>query len=174
MKSFKHFFTLLNLFFILFLFIGSADAQNSQVDSTAEYLLLKHIDVWSTHNVDLIDDVFAENGIYEDVPFKTVSHGREEIKNGLKENFVAVPDFKVELIDWFSSKNMLACQWIMSGTQTGDYPDLPATGKSFSVRGASIALIKDGKFERWTDYYDGYSFLKQLGVIPVKDSEKDK
>ncbi len=173
MKSVKRFFTLLNLFFILFLFLGSAAAQNSRVDKTAEYLLLKHIDAWSKHNVDLIDTVFAENGIYEDVAFEIVSHGREEIKNGLKENFAAVPDFKIELTDWFSSGNKLACQWIMSGTQTGDYLGLPATGKSFSVRGASIAVIKDGKFERWTDYYDAYLFLKQLGVIPVKDSEKD-
>jgi len=123
-------------------------AQNSQIDTTAEYILHKHINAWSTHDVDLIDEVFDENGIYEDVTAGTVRRGRQEIKNGLKESFAAVPDFNVELIDWFSSKNMLACQWIMSGTQTGDYPDLPATGKSFSVRGASIALIKDGKFER--------------------------
>jgi steroid delta-isomerase-like uncharacterized protein len=150
-----------------------AFAQNAQIDTTTEYLLHMHTKAWSTHNIDIIDDVFAENGIYEDVAFGTVNQGREEIKNSLKENFVAIPDFKVELIDWFSSNNMLACQWIMSGTQTGDYPDLPATGKSFSVRGASIAIIKDGKFERWTDYYDGYTFLKQLGVIPVKDSGKD-
>ena len=173
MQLFTRFFTLFILFFSLFLFVGSTVAQNSQIDSTAEYLLLKHISAWSTHNVDLIDEVFSENGIYEDVPFETVAHGREEIKNGLKENFAAVPDFKIELIDWFSSKNMLACQWIMSGTQTGDYPGLPATGKSFSVRCASIAIIKDGKFERWTDYYDGYTFLKQLGAIPDQDQGDD-
>ena len=171
MQLCERFFILINLFYILFLFVGSAVAQNSQVDTTAEYLLLNHTKAWSTHNVDIIDEIFAENGIYEDVAAGTIAHGREEIKNGLKENFVAVPDFKVELIDWFSSKNMLASQWIMSGTQTGDYPGLPATGKSFSVRGASIAIIKDGKFERWTDYYDLYLFLKQLGTIPNQDQD---
>jgi steroid delta-isomerase-like uncharacterized protein len=173
MNSFKILSNTISSICIFLLLKVPVFAQNSQIDTTTEYLLRMHINAWSRHNVDIIDDVFAENGIYEDMAFRTVNHGREEIKNGLKENFVAVPDFKIELIDWFSSKNMLACQWIMSGTQTGDYPDLPATGKSFSVRGASIALIKDGKFERWTDYYDGYTFLKQLGVIPVRDSGKD-
>jgi len=173
MNSFRVLSNTISSIFIFLLLNISVLAQNSQIDTTTEYLLRMHIDAWSTHNVDIIDDVFAENGIYEDVAFGTVSHGREEIKNGLTENFVAVPNFKIELIDWFSSKDMLACQWIMSGTQTGDYPGLPATGKSFSVRGASIALIKDGKFERWTDYYDGYTFLKQLGVIPAEESKRD-
>ena len=173
MNSFKILSNMISSIFFFLLLNIPVLAQNSQVDTTAKYLLLKHINAWSKHNVDIIDEVFAENGIYEDVAAGTVAHGREEIKNGLKENFIAVPDFKIELIDWFSSGNKLACQWIMSGTQTGDYPGLPATGKSFSVRGASIAVIKDGKFKRWTDYYDFYLFLKQLGVIPTKDSEKD-
>ena len=103
MKPVKRFCPLLILFYILFSFIDSAIAQNSQVDTTAKYLMLKHINAWSTHNADIIDEVFAENGIYEDVAFGTVSHGREEIKNALKENLAAVPDFKIELIDWFNN-----------------------------------------------------------------------
>ena len=173
MNSFKILSSTIISIFIFLLLNIPVFAQNAQIDTTAEYLLFKHTEAWSTHNINLIDEVFTENGIYEDVAAGTINHGREEIKNGLKENFVAVPDFKIELIDWFSSKNMLASQWIMSGTQTGDYPGLPATGKSFSVRGASIAVIKNGKFERWTDYYDLYLFLKQLGAIPTIDSKND-
>lgn len=131
-----------------------------------------HTDAWSLHNPDAIDDVFTEDGVYEDVAAGAVMHGRDEIKTLLKGTFAAVPDFKVKITRWFSSKNMLACQWIISGTQTGDFPEIPASGKSFSVRGASVALIENGKFKRWTDYYDMYTFLRQLGVVAAPDSTK--
>lgn len=125
------------------------------------------------HDAEAIDDAFNENAVYEDVAAGTVRHGVDDIKTGLRVTFNAVPDFKVKLTTWFSAGNMLFCEWVMSGTQTGDYPEIPATGKSFSVKGASIASIKDGKFEQWTDYYDLYSFLYQLGVIGKQDIIKD-
>jgi steroid delta-isomerase-like uncharacterized protein len=165
LNSFTPFFTIFRLICVLLLFIGTAVAQNPQVDTTAEHLLHLHANAWSLHNADAVDDVFTEDGVYEDVAAGVMKHGRDEIKTLLKETFAAVPDFKVKITRWFSSKDMLACQWIISGTQTGDFTEIPATGKSFSVRGASVALMQNGKFKRWTDYYDMCTFLHQLGVI---------
>lgn len=151
----------------------SVFAQHSKTDSTIKHLTNQMFDAWSNNNPNTIDSIFAEDGVYEDVAGNMVSKGRDNVKKLLKETTSAIPDFNIKLLEWFSSGNKVACQWIMKGTQTGNMGDIPATGKSFSVRGASIALIRDGKFERWTDYYDGYTFLKQLGVIPVEDSGKD-
>ncbi len=54
----------------------------------------------------------------------------------------------------------------MTGTHTGDLPDLPATGKSFSIRGATIAEVSAGRIVRAADYWDLATFLRQLGVMP--------
>jgi len=58
----------------------------------------------------------------------------------------------------------------MSGTFLGDWPGLSPTGKSFSVRGASVCEVYGGKLKRESLYYDGLTFLQQLGVMPEMPS----
>ena len=53
----------------------------------------------------------------------------------------------------------------MSGTHKGDLPGLPATGKPFSLRGASIYELHDGKIKRNSDYWDMVTFLKQIRLM---------
>jgi steroid delta-isomerase-like uncharacterized protein len=158
------------LFFFVTLMTDLALAQQTKADTTIKHLMNQNFEAWSTNKPELIDEIFAEDGIYEDVAADYEAEGKDQIKNLIKSTLAAIPNFKVKLIQWFSSDNKLACQWIMTGTQTGDFPELKASGKSFSVSGASVAVIKDGKFVRWSDYYDMYTFLKQLGVIPDQDS----
>jgi steroid delta-isomerase-like uncharacterized protein len=53
----------------------------------------------------------------------------------------------------------------MNGTQTGDFPDLPATGKRFSVPVASMMEFEAGLIRRNTDYWNVASFLQQVGAM---------
>ena len=144
----------------------------TQPRTSGEELARMVFEAWASHDdLDNIDEVFAENGVYEDLVAGTKREGREDIKAGITETHAAVPDFKAELTEVFTSGSMVACEWVMSGTHTGDYPGLPATDKFFTVRGASIAQVRDGKIVRWTDYYDGFAFLHQLGVVSFPTSE---
>jgi steroid delta-isomerase-like uncharacterized protein len=72
---------------------------------------------------------------------------------------------------FFSTGDPIASEWVMSGTHAGDVPGLPATGKSFSIRGASIIELHKGKVSRQTDYYNLVSFLKQVGLLPETPSQ---
>lgn len=150
--------------------LASAACSTPRPRLTHEQLARRVSDAWTSHDVGIVDEVFAEDGVYEDITAGTKREGREDIKAGFNVNHAAVPDFKVELTEVFSTGSMVACEWVMSGTQTGDYPGIPATGKPFSVRGASIVQVRDGKIIHWTDYYDGFSFLRQLGVVSFPPS----
>jgi SnoaL-like polyketide cyclase len=44
----------------------------------------------------------------------------------------------------------------------GPIGNLPASGNSFRLRGASIFTFRDGKIASVTDYYDMAAFLTQL------------
>jgi steroid delta-isomerase-like uncharacterized protein len=166
MRGFRIFRSAPVLIPLLFFTVTPAMAQQRGDRKDAEHFVRQVITIWSQHDLTTLDHVFAENGIYEDAALHRVMRGRGEIESFLKENFSAVPDFKVELTRVIASRNVAACEWIMSGTQTGDFPGLPATGKSFSVRGASIVLFEKGKIEHWTDYYNLYDLLQQLGALP--------
>jgi hypothetical protein len=48
------------------------------------------------------------------------------------------------------------------------FPGLPpATGQHFSFRGASVFELADGKIRRYTQYWDAFGFLVQLGALPA-------
>jgi len=156
-----------SILILLFLlpFDLSLSQQNTNQADYAKLVKQLVIIIWSQHNIDIVDSIFSNDCIYEDVAAKKLLEGKNELKDFLKENFTAIPDFKAKLTHVISSGNLVACEWIMTGTQTGDFPELPAKGKAFSVRGASICLIENNKIKKWTDYYDMFDFLQQLGVV---------
>ena len=105
-------------------------------------------------------------GVYEDAGLGVRCEGKAAIREFLASMLQAFPDTKVEVIFTFEADGFAAAEWTMTGTQTGDLPGLPATGRSFLVRGASIVEFAGDLIRRNTDYWDQASMLRQLGVLP--------
>lgn len=120
---------------------------------------------WNSHDVEKVAGFFTEDGVHEDVAVGSVFHGKNELKAGISPLFAACPDFKLELKSVFGTADWVAQEWVMTGTQTGAFSGLgiPATGKSFSIRGASITKLREGRIARNTDYWNLISMLQQLG-----------
>ena len=55
--------------------------------------------------------------------------------------------------------------WNFKGTHDGDFFGIPATNKSLDLSGTTIVKMKDGKVLKEQDFFDNYSFMKQLGLI---------
>ena len=119
--------------------------------------------VWSSHDVDRVLRLFTDNCVYEDVPTGAVNTGTDALRAFAEFFFSVAPDFEVEIARRFETAEWAAGEWTMSGTQKGDMPNLPATGKPFSIRGATILELEHGKIRRCVDYWDMAAFLKQLG-----------
>jgi len=62
----------------------------------------------------------------------------------------------------------------MSSTQAGALRglEIPATGKGFSIRGASVTELHNGKISRNTDYWNLATMMQQLGAMPVPRSQR--
>lgn len=118
---------------------------------------------WTSHDVEAVSRLFTEDCVYEDVPTGTVNRGKEALRAFAQFFLTVAPDFGVELSGHFENTRWAAGEWTMSGTQKGDMPNLPATGKAFSIRGATILEVESGKIRRCSDYWDMAAFLKQLG-----------
>ena len=124
--------------------------------------------MWQTFNKEAILPFFADDCVYEDVALGIINSGKGEVGKFIEDSLVAFSDFKVETKSVFSSDNKkLVSEWVISGIHTGDFPGLPATGKSFSVRGVSIIEFQDGKIRRITDYWNLASFLEQVGAMKL-------
>jgi steroid delta-isomerase-like uncharacterized protein len=128
-------------------------------------------DAWNTHDVDALLEFFTDDGVYEDVTAARVNRGKAEIRAFVEETFAAFPDFHIEdagplIID---PGGRYGLEWRMSGTHEGD-TTIPATHKSFSVRGASAGELEGDKIKRNSDYWNLAEVLVQIGVLPPPPS----
>jgi len=121
---------------------------------------------WSTHEVEKILSYYTDDVVYEDVVAARVMRGKAELKAFLMECFSAFPDLKIEPKLVFSSGQWAGSEWAMTGTFKGELMGVKPTGKSFSIKGGSITEYQGNKVKRNTDYYDGVTFLRQIGVMP--------
>ncbi len=97
-----------------------------------------------------------------------VNRGAAELDTFARAVFEAFPDFKIQLTSSFVAGNWAGAEWAMCVTHKGDLPGLPATGKRFSIRGATIYEFQGNRIRRNSDYWDMVTLLKQVGLMPSK------
>ena len=118
---------------------------------------------WSSHNMERVASVFTDDCIYEDVALGVVNKGKEQLI-AFGNGFIGgVPDLDVDVTSRFVSGDKAAAEWTMTGTHSGDLPGMPASGKTFSLRGVSTFDLRGDRLSRCSDYWDLAWFRKQLG-----------
>jgi steroid delta-isomerase-like uncharacterized protein len=121
---------------------------------------------WSTQDIERVISLCTDQCLYEDVPLGIVNHGKEELRAFGQQVFNAFPDLKIELSTQVVAGDWAMLEWTMAGTHKGDLPGMPATGKSFSVQGATTLQIENGRISRNSDYWDMATLHTQLGLNP--------
>jgi steroid delta-isomerase-like uncharacterized protein len=135
--------------------------------SDATRLIEAWAEAWSSPNgLERLASLLTDDCVYEDLGIGTVAHGKQELKAFFEAVFSAIPDFKIELTSRFRAGNWAGAEFTWSGTQTGDFPGIPATNKYACVRGASVFELQGNKFKRCSDYWDMATYLRQAGLMP--------
>lgn len=152
-------------FFAMLLAIGGCKTMESTTSSEQARRLVDELyAAWSLPEPERIDEIFVDGGIYEDVAAGQVHRGKEAIKDLLRAAFAWSPDFDVTMTSVSIAGDTAMTEWVIEGTQEGPVGELPATGRTFRVRGASVISFREGKITEVRDYYDMASFLLQLGA----------
>jgi steroid delta-isomerase-like uncharacterized protein len=129
--------------------------------------LVRDLDAaWVSWDVKRILSYFTDDCLYEDLAVGAAKRGKEEVSDFLSGFSIGFPDVSAKITGHCFSNDRLCFEWIMTGTNSGDRPGKPATGKRFSIRGASVAEFTGGKIARQSDYYDMLTFLRQLDMFP--------
>ena len=128
----------------------------------------RYLDAWNAHDPAAVARYMAEGAIYEDVALGRVLHGPSEIAKFVEEATRASSDFRFEEVSLFRAGSDYANEWIMTGTNDRGVPGIPATGRSFRVRGASVGkLDPNGRIVENRDYYNLAEMFAQLGIQPA-------
>ena len=126
--------------------------------------------IWDTaingRNLEVINlDNFDEN-------IKTITAegdvvGIDAFKAYYSNYITGFSDAEFNIVDAFGQGDKVVKHWSFKGTHDGEFFGIPATGKKVNLIGTTLVLMKDGKILQEQDFFDNYSFLAQLGLIPT-------
>ena len=88
----------------------------------------------------------------------------EAIAEFVKAAWKAFPDLHIELLNGGEIEaGILATHWLLTGTNTGERTEGPPTGRSVSIKGASILQVRGDKIASDQSYFDRAAFDEQMG-----------
>lgn len=128
----------------------------------------RYLDAWNAHDPAAVARHMADDAIYEDVALGRVLHGPSDIAKFVEEATRSSSNFRFEVVSLITTGSDYANEWVMLGTNDRALPGVPATGRSFRVRGASVGkLDSSGLIVENRDYYNLAELLTQLGIAPT-------
>lgn len=119
-------------------------------------------EIWNQKNESAIDKFISEGAAGNDPKFGV---GRESFRAQWKKWLIGFPDIHFEVKETIAEGNSVVSRWTLTGTNTGEFRDKPATGRSVAVDGVSIDRIENGQVASGFDAWDELGLLKQLGWI---------
>lgn len=109
-----------------------------------------------------LDELMREDYIQHN---PLVAQGSKGFREFFETWFKAVPDFKYDLKKVVAEGDLVWAYGTYSGTQTGDWLGIPATGKAYTFDAVDIFRVENGRLAEHWDVLDTYGLFKQLGVV---------
>ena len=117
--------------------------------------------------MELVDELIAEDYRNHSAP-PGAPQGRAAIRGYLAIMKKAFPDRKVQNEMLLCAGDYVIVRSTVTGTSLGPYFGRPPTGKSFSVMGTDIYLVRDGQLRgRWGNE-DALGMMVQLGYVEAE------
>jgi steroid delta-isomerase-like uncharacterized protein len=124
-------------------------------------------DAWNKHNPTVVDELFRADFVDRSPDVPGIPHTREGLKQFMGMYLRAFPDAHITIEDQLAEGDQVVTRWTGHGTQTGEFMDLPPSGKKVTVLGLEIDRLAGGQIvESWTSF-DQLGMLQQLGALPA-------
>ena len=136
----------------------AADAAEPEASAAA---VRAFAEAWNSHDVERVAALVTPDVRYT-VVGGTVLEGAEAVAGYAESTFAGSSDVFFRTRAIHVDGQHAVWEWVMEGTHDGDWTDLPATGRSYAIHGASVVEIEDGLVRRGCDYWDRAALLDQL------------
>ena len=119
-------------------------------------------------NLAVVDELVHPNYVYRN-PTEEL-RGAEAIKGLVAAYRAGFPDLHLHVDDRVADGDRIAQAFTLTGTHSGEFMGIPATGKAINVHGVEISRFADGKIVDEGEVIDQLTFLQQLGVVELPDA----
>lgn len=123
------------------------------------------LEVFNQGKLELVEELLAEDFVEHAAP-PGMPTNRDALRIFVTALREAFPDFKYEILGQWQDGDTHIGYIRGSGTMTGDFMGMPASGKSAAWDEMHIGRYVDGELvEHWA-VIDQLSMLRQLGFVP--------
>ncbi len=131
-------------------------------------LVRRYQEIYNNNNLDALTEVLAEDLLTPRI-MPGIPPGLEGARAAHRIMLLGFPDYQTVIEDLVAEGDTVAARITMTGTHTGDFMGIAATGTQVKFSGMYMVRIKEGKIvEHWGEE-DGVSLLTQLGAMPKPD-----
>lgn len=125
-------------------------------------------DGWNERAFDALLDLTHDDAELLVVGTGDVFRGKDGARQWNQNWADAFPDGRITVDNIVDSGDMVVVEYTGRGTHTGTLAtsmgDIPATGKSVTLKLCDVLEFRDGKVYRQRSYFDSGSMMAQLGV----------
>ena len=109
---------------------------------------------------------YVWDDVVEEVPLPGQGPGLDGLKDALRSMRAGFSDLSFSIQEQISEGDKVASRFEWTGTHTGVFLGIPATGKPVRVWGIVIDRLQDGKIKNTRIIMDTLGLMMQLGAIP--------
>jgi len=121
-------------------------------------------EVWNNGHLDVADEVFSEDYVRHDLRPTQALPGPAGQKKVARDFRAAFPDLVYTLDLLLAEGDLVAARWTMEGTNTGQWGDVPPSGKHIQFSGVNIFRFAGGKVVEIWNHRDDLGVAQQLGA----------
>jgi steroid delta-isomerase-like uncharacterized protein len=111
---------------------------------------------------DALDELVAQDAVWHGME----AQGLEGLKQEWRAFTTSFPDGHMKLEDLVEFGDKVLARNTCSGTNTGEFFGMPATGRSMSIVEVGVYRFEGGKIVEGWSFTDGEGMMRQLGLAP--------
>ena len=127
-------------------------------------------DVLIGRDIDAVDELFEPDAVFHSTALpEGPTRGRGEYKQFIRDFHAAFTDVEVDILDAVAEGDLVVFRALVTGTQTGSFKGIPATGRRVSVSEMVMVRGVEGRCaEAWSSF-DTLGLIRGLGLFPKGD-----
>ena len=129
---------------------------------------------WNDRNFDAIVEATAPDGKIVVVGTGDEFKGPEGVRKYNEQWDVGFPDGRITIDKMIAAGDTVVVEFTGRGTHTGplvtSMGEIPATGRSMTLKLCDVLEFRDGKIAMQRTYFDTGSMMAQLGLLPAQQA----
>lgn len=123
-----------------------------------------HSEIWSEGNLDLVDEIVAEDYVEHNPNVPHEARGPADYKESVGMFRSAFPDLTLTEEDTIAEDDKVVTRFTFRGAHEGEFMGLESTGTTVESEGIVINRIEDGQLVESWPLADMMGLMDQLGV----------